>query len=65
MFAFALLLPRSGLFKFQSSTNSSKRDPLRERKMASEQFVGTWNLVESENFDEYMKKVITRFGSNF
>jgi len=23
----------------------------------AEQFVGKWNLIESENFDEYMKKV--------
>jgi fatty acid-binding protein 3 len=25
--------------------------------MAAEQFVGKWNLVESENFDEYMKTI--------
>lgn len=58
MFALvALSPPRLGVFKFQSSTNSSKRDPVKERKMAAEQFVGKWNLVDSENFDEYMKKV--------
>ncbi|KAI6185353.1 FABP domain-containing protein [Aphelenchoides besseyi] len=54
----ALLLPRFTTFKFQSK--SIQKNIVDYRKMA-EQFVGKWNLVESEGFDEYMKEI----GINF
>ncbi|KAI6213321.1 Fatty acid-binding protein-like protein 6 [Aphelenchoides besseyi] len=50
----ALLLPRFTTFKFQSK--SLQKNTVDYRKM-SEQFVGKWNLLESEGFDEYMKEI--------